>query len=85
MRFVCSSGHFMPCVRVVLASLVIFTLMARLGGLRPPACPLGRYEQASTGQMAAMYAGSTNINVLEKPRTVKTEENMGVQGHILYS
>uniref|UniRef100_A0A8R7PMD4 Uncharacterized protein n=1 Tax=Triticum urartu TaxID=4572 RepID=A0A8R7PMD4_TRIUA len=68
----------------VLASLDMFTLMASLSGLWPPACPLGacRCKKASTGQMVALYTGSANIHALEKPRTVK---NMGVQGHILYS
>ncbi|KAF7099536.1 hypothetical protein CFC21_101159 [Triticum aestivum] len=39
-------------------SLVMFTLTASLPGLRPAACQLGAgpCEQASTGQMAALYA-----------------------------
>lgn len=40
-------------------SLVVFTLTASLPGLRPAACHFGAgpCEQASTGQMAALYAG----------------------------
>lgn len=52
-----------PVVAVSMAfsvlSLVVFTLTASLRGLRPAACQLGAgpCEQASAGQMAALYAG----------------------------
>ncbi|KAM3276329.1 hypothetical protein ACQJBY_044618 [Aegilops geniculata] len=63
----------------VFASLDMFTLMASLSGLWPPACPV---TAGASRRRRGRRRTLATLPALEKSRTVK---NMGVQGHILYS